>query len=98
MRAATGWPLVFSREAAQVSLRVGTILRASSRLDHALPAKKQAENRCPVAGFVTEFLVAGALLASFPHGFGRWVAGVALAHLVSYRFYAGESESDFKWL
>ena len=47
---------------------------------------------------VTEFLVAGALLASFPHGFGRWVAGVALAHLVSYRFYAGESESDFKWL
>ena len=61
-----------------------------------LPKSKQ--RTVALAGFVTEFLVAGALLASFPHGFGRWVAGVALAHLVSYRFYAGESESDFKWL
>ena len=50
-----------------------------------------------LAGFVAEFLVAGVLLVAWPHGFGRWVAGVALAHLVSYRFYAGQ-ESDFKWL
>ena len=50
-----------------------------------------------VAGFGLEFLVAGVLLASFPHGFGRWVASVALAHLVLYQFYAGQ-ESDFKWL
>ena len=47
------------------------------------------------AGFVAELFAAVVLLAAW-HEFGRWYAGVAVAHLVAYRWYAGEA-SDFKW-
>ena len=47
------------------------------------------------AGFGFEFLAAVVFLAAYPP-FGLWYAGVALAHLVAYSWYAGEA-SDFKW-
>ena len=47
------------------------------------------------AGFGAEFLAAVVLLAAW-HEFGLWYAGVAVAHLAAYRWYAGEN-SDFKW-
>ncbi|GHV45848.1 hypothetical protein FACS1894204_06140 [Synergistales bacterium] len=42
-----------------------------------------------ISGFGAEMLAA--LM------FGKYYAVVALAHLIAYRFYAGE-ENDFKWL
>ena len=47
------------------------------------------------AGFGTEFLAAVVLLAAWRE-FGLWYAGVAVVHLIAYRWYAGEA-SDFKW-
>ena len=47
------------------------------------------------AGFVAELFAAVVLLAAW-HEFGLWYAGVAVAHLIAYRWYAGEA-SDFKW-
>ena len=47
------------------------------------------------AGFGTELLAAVVLLAVWRE-FGLWYAGVAVAHLAAYRWYAGEN-SDFKW-
>ena len=47
------------------------------------------------AGFGAELLAAVVLLAAW-HEFGRWYAGVAVAHLMAYRWYAGEA-SDFRW-
>ena len=47
------------------------------------------------AGFGTELYAAVVLLAAWRE-FGLWYAGVALAHLVAYPWYAGEM-SDFKW-
>ena len=47
------------------------------------------------AGFGAELFAAVVLLAAW-HDFGRWYAGVALAHLVAYPWYAGNA-SDFKW-
>ncbi len=47
------------------------------------------------AGFGLEFL-AGAALFLTGLAFAPFYGGVAVAHLVLYRFYAGE-ESDFKW-
>ena len=47
------------------------------------------------AGFGTELFTAVVLLAAW-HEFGLWYASVAVAHLVAYPWYAGES-SDFKW-
>ena len=47
------------------------------------------------AGFGAEFLAAIVLLAA-RHEFGLWYAGAAIAHLMAYRWYAGEA-SDFKW-
>lgn len=47
------------------------------------------------AGFGAELFAAVVLLAAW-HEFGRWYAGVAVAHLIAYRWYAGET-SDFKW-
>ena len=45
------------------------------------------------AGFGTELFAAVVLLAAW-HEFGRWYAGVAVAHLMAYRWYT----SDFRWL
>ena len=47
------------------------------------------------AGFGTELFTAVVLLAAWRE-FGLWYAGVAVAHLAAYRWYAGEN-SDFKW-
>lgn len=47
------------------------------------------------AGFVAELFAAVVLLAAWRE-FGLWYAGVAVAHLAAYRWYAGEA-SDFKW-
>lgn len=47
------------------------------------------------AGFGAELFAAVVLLAAW-HEFGLWYAGVAVAHLVAYRWYAGE-DSDFRW-
>lgn len=47
------------------------------------------------AGFGAELFAAVILLAAW-RGFGLWYAGVAVAHLAAYRWYAGEA-SDFKW-
>ena len=47
------------------------------------------------AGFGAEFLAAVVLLAAWRE-FGLWYTSVAVAHLVAYRWYAGEA-SDFKW-
>lgn len=47
------------------------------------------------AGFVAELFAAVVLLAAW-HEFGLWYAGVAVAHLGAYRWYAGEA-SDFRW-
>lgn len=47
------------------------------------------------AGFVAELFAAVVLLAAWRE-FGLWYAGVAVAHLAAYRWYAGEN-SDFKW-
>ena len=47
------------------------------------------------AGFGAELLAAVVLLAAW-HEFGRWYAGVGVAHLAAYRWYAGEA-NDFKW-
>ena len=46
-------------------------------------------------GFVAELFAAVVLLAAW-HEFGLWYTGVAVAHLVTYRWYAGDA-SDFKW-
>ena len=48
------------------------------------------------AGFGTELFAAVVLLAAWRE-FGLWYAGVAVAHLAAYRWYAGEA-SDFRWL
>ena len=45
------------------------------------------------AGFGAEFLAAVVLLSAWRE-FGLWYTGVAVAHLVAYRWYA----SDFRWL
>ena len=47
------------------------------------------------AGFGAELFAAVVLLAAW-HEFGRWYAGVAVAHLAAYRWYAGDA-SDFRW-
>ena len=47
------------------------------------------------AGFGAELLAAVVLLAAW-HEFGRWYAGVAVAHFIAYWWYAGET-SDFRW-
>ena len=47
------------------------------------------------AGFGAELLAAVVLLAAW-HEFGLWYTGVAVAHLIAYRWYAGET-SDFRW-
>ena len=47
------------------------------------------------AGFGAELLAAVVLLAAW-HEFGLWYTGVAVAHLIAYRWYAGET-NDFKW-
>ena len=47
------------------------------------------------AGFGAELFTAVVLLAAW-RGFGRWYAGVAVVHLVAYRWYAGTA-SDFRW-
>ena len=47
------------------------------------------------AGFGAELFTAVVLLAAW-RGFGLWYTGVAVAHLVAYRWYAGTA-SDFRW-
>ena len=47
------------------------------------------------AGFGTELFTAVVLLAAWRE-FGLWYAGVAVAHLAAYRWYAGDV-SDFRW-
>ena len=47
------------------------------------------------AGFGAELLAAVVLLAAW-HEFGLWYAGVAVAHLAAYPWYAGDA-SDFRW-
>ena len=47
------------------------------------------------AGFGAELFAAVVLLAAW-HEFGLWYTGVAVAHLVTYRWYAWET-SDFRW-
>ena len=47
------------------------------------------------AGFGAELFAAVVLLAAWRE-FGLWYTGVAVAHLVVYRWYAGEV-SDFRW-
>lgn len=47
------------------------------------------------AGFGAELLAAVVFLAAW-RGFGLWYAGVAMAHLAAYRWYAGK-DSDFRW-
>ena len=47
------------------------------------------------AGFGFEFLAAVVFLAVY-QPFGRWYAGVAVAHLAAYPWYAGDA-SDFRW-
>lgn len=47
------------------------------------------------AGFEAELFAAVVLLAAWRE-FGLWYAGVAVAHLIAYRWYAGET-SDFRW-
>lgn len=47
------------------------------------------------AGFGAELFAAVVLLAAWRE-FGLWYAGVAVAHLAAYRWYAGET-SDFRW-
>ena len=47
------------------------------------------------AGFGAELLAAVVFLAAW-RGFGLCYAGVAMAHLAAYRWYAGE-DSDFRW-
>ena len=48
------------------------------------------------AGFGMELFAAVVLLAAWRE-FGLWYAGVAVVHLVAYRWYAGDA-SDFRWL
>ena len=47
------------------------------------------------AGFGLEFVV-GTILFLTGWGFASYYAGIAVVHLLAYRFYAGEA-SDFKW-
>ena len=47
------------------------------------------------AGFGAELFAAVVLLAAWRE-FGLWYAGVAVTHLIAYRWYAGET-SDFRW-
>ena len=57
--------------------------------------EKWKQQLVAAAGFGLEFAVGAALLFT-GWDFAPFYAGVAVVHLVAYKFYAGEA-SDFKW-
>lgn len=64
-------------------------------MPHFFPTEMWKAKVIAVAGFGAELFAAVVLLAAW-RKFGLWYAGVAVAHLAAYRWYAGEA-SDFKW-
>ena len=64
-------------------------------MPHFFPTEMWKAKVIAAAGFGAELFAAVVLLAAW-HEFGRWYAGVAVAHLAVYRWYAGET-SDFRW-
>ena len=64
-------------------------------MPHFFPTEMWKAKVIAAAGFGAEFLAAVVFLAAWRE-FGLWYAGVAVAHLAAYRWYAGEA-SDFRW-
>jgi len=64
-------------------------------MPHFFPTEMWKAKVIAAAGFGAELFAAVVLLAAW-HEFGRWYAGVPVAHLAAYRWYAGEA-SDFRW-
>ena len=64
-------------------------------MPHFFPTEMWKAKVIAAAGFGAELFAAVVLLAAWRE-FGLWYAGVAVAHLGAYRWYAGET-SDFKW-